>query len=106
MRPYIKLTILQGSLIPEEESLTPEEKHEREVNRIINGEDENNHGLQVFTYGNFKEHPLYLPIDALGAIYGTEQGSIVETESGNFLVKESAPEIFQMMASEGFVKLI
>lgn len=106
MRPYIQLTMLQGSFIPEEESLTPEEKHEREVQRIISGEDENDYGLTVFTYGDFREYPLYLPIDTLGAIYGTEQGAVVETESGNFLVKESAPEIFKRLASEEFVELI
>lgn len=106
MRPYIQLTVLQGSLAPEEESLTPEEKHEREVKRIISGEDENNHGVTVFTYGNFKEYPLYLPIDTLGAIYGTEQGSIVETESGNFLVKESADEVFSMLLGVNAVDLI
>lgn len=106
MRPYIQLTVLQGSLVPEEENLTPEEKHEREVKRIISGEDEANHGLTVFTYGNFKEYPLYLPIDTLGAIYGTEQGSIVETESGNFLVKEPAPEIFDILLAVGATDLV
>lgn len=106
MRPYIQLTVLQGSLVPEEENLTPEEKHEREVKRIISGEDEDNHGITVFTYGNFKEYPLYLPIDTLGAIYGTEQGAIVETESDNFLVKEAAPEIFEMLLSVGATDLI
>lgn len=106
MRPYIQLTVLQGSLVPEEENLTPEEKHEREVKRIISGEDEDNHGITIFTYGNFKEYPLYLPIDTLGAIYGTEQGAIVETESGNFLVKESAPEIFEMLLSVGATDLV
>lgn len=105
-RQYIKLTALQGSLIPEEESLTPEEKHEREVNRIISGEDEDDHGLMVFTYGDFKEYPLYIPIHTMGAIYGTEQGSIVETDSGNFLVKESASEIFDALYGAGAADLI
>lgn len=106
MRPYIQLTMLQGSFIPEEEGLTPEEKHEREVKRIISGEDGDDHGLTIFTYGDFKEYPLYIPTHTIGAIYGTEQGSIVETDSENFLVKESASEIFDIMASEGFVKLV
>lgn len=106
MRPYIQLTMLQGSFIPEEEGLTPEEKHEREVKRIISGEDGDDHGLTVFTYGNFKSHPLYLPIDNIESIYGTEQGSIVETESGNFLVKEPAPEIFEMLLSVGATDLV
>lgn len=106
MRPYIQLTMLQGSFIPEEENLTPEEKHEREVKRIISGEDGDDHGLTVFTYGDFKEYPLYIPIDTLGAIYGTEQGAVVETESGNFLVKEPAPEIFDMLFSVGATDLI
>lgn len=106
MRPYIQLTMLQGSFIPEEEGLTPEEKHEREVKRIISGEDGDDHGLTIFTYGDFKEHPLYIPIDTLGAIYGTEQGSVVETESGNFLVKEQASEIFNILLDVIAVDLI
>lgn len=106
MRPYIQLTVLQGSLVPEEENLTPEEKHEREVKRIISGEDEDNHGLTVFTYGNFKEYPLYLPIDTMGAIYGTEQGAIVETESGNFLVKEEPSNIMEMLTDVKAADLI
>lgn len=106
MKLYIQLTMLQGSFIPEEEGLTPEEKHEREVKRIISGEEEDDHGMMVFTYGDFKEYPLYLPVDTLGAIYGTEQGSVVETESGNFLVKEPAPEIFNMLYGVGATDLI
>lgn len=106
MRPYIQLTVLQGSLVPEEESLTPEEKHEREVKRIISGEDGDDNGITVFTYGNFKEYPLYIPIDTLGAIYGTEQGSIVETESGNFLVKEEPSYIMEMLTDVGAADLI
>lgn len=106
MRPYIQLTMLQGSLVPEEENLTPEEKYEREIKRIISGEDGDDHGITVFTYGDFKEYPLYIPIDTLGAIYGTEQGSIVETESGNFLVKEPAPKVFEMLLSVGATDLV
>ena len=105
-RQYIKLTSLSGSLVPAEENLTPEEKHEREVKRIISGDDDVPSGITIFEYGNFKKFPMYLPIDLIDTIYGTPQGTVIETEAGSFLVEEHPHEIFEALRVGGVAELI
>lgn len=106
MREYLKLCMLQGSLIPESESLTEEEKQEKELRRIINGEDEQQ-GLPIYTFGDFTEHDLYVPVDLIDTFFGVEQGSSISLgDGGAYLVKETPDEIFSLPESGGTVKLI
>lgn len=105
-RQYIKLTSLSGSLIPAEENLTPEEKHEREVNRIINGDDDAYNGITIFEYGNFKKFPMYLPIDLIDAFYGTPKGTVIETEMGSFLVENTVEDVMSRLESVGYAEVV
>ena len=105
-RQYIKLTSLSGSLIPAEENLTPEEKHEREGRRIISGDDDVDNGITIFEYGNFKKFPMYLPIDLIDTIYGTPQGTVIETESGNYLVEEEVSIVMDKLIGVGYAEVV
>lgn len=107
MRQYIKLTALSGSLVPAEENLTEEAKAERKIQRIINGDDnEEFGGLPVFEYGNFKKFPLYMPLDLIDSVYGTTQGTVVETEAGNYLVDDDVEDIMTRLISIDYVEVL
>ena len=104
-KQYLKLTLLSGELVPQEDNLSPEQKHEREVQRIING-DEPEQGLPIYTFGNFREECLFLPVSQIEDFFSSTNGTVVLVDGGQYLVKETPQELFGMLDAAGVAELI
>src|SRR5690554_1342898 len=107
MRTYIKLNMLLGRLVPSEDTLTEEEKAEREVQRIINGEPEDSNFMQTYKFGEFVKRVLYLPTDRIEGFFEGDAGTSIQIgDEDSYLVEETPDQIMELLCKAGVADTI
>ena len=103
---YIKVTLLIADELEYETKplgaeLTDEEKAEKEIKRIISGEDEPDTIMMQYTtkVKSYHERPMYIPKNLIGYFHEsvTKGLTIIDLDGNDILVKESLSDIYKMM---------